>query len=281
MKNLNSLVHKIKAIPTLPTVFSQLSDAMTNPRVSNEDITKIISSDQAASMKVLKVVNSAFYGFAGRIDTISRAIMYLGLNEVRNLILALSVLNLFKKNKNLLNFRPAEFWSHSIAVGVITRLVGSSIAVKNLENYFIAGILHDIGKLVFFEFAEADYIKVLTIVEEKKCLIKDAEKEVFGFDHSTLGDLLCERWKIPNSIRNAIKYHHNGISDSSTNQLVSSVHIADIAARSLNLGYAGDDLVPRMNKKTYESIKLDENFFSENYDLLIQNFEETNKILLS
>ncbi len=281
MKNLNSLVHKIKAIPTLPTVFSQLSDAMTNPRVSNDDVTKIISSDQAASIKVLKVVNSAFYGFAGRIDTISRAIMYLGLNEVRNLILALSVINLFKKNKTLLNFRPSEFWSHSIAVGIITRLVGSSIEVKNLENYFIAGILHDIGKLVFFEFAEEDYIKVLTFVEEKKCLIKDAEKEVFGFDHSTLGDLLCEKWKIPNSIRNAIRYHHSGISDASTNQLVSSVHIADIAARALNLGYPGDNLIPRMNKKAYESIKLKEDFFVTNYDLLIQNFEETNKILLS
>jgi putative nucleotidyltransferase with HDIG domain len=254
---------------------------MTNPRVSNDQITKIISSDQAASLKVLKVVNSAFYGFAGRIDTISRAVMYLGLNEVRNLILALSVINLFKKNKALLNFRPTEFWSHSIAVGIITRLVGSSLSIKNLENYFVAGILHDIGKLVFFEFAEDDYIKVLTIVEEKNCLIKDAEKEVFGFDHSAVGDMLCEKWKIPNSIKNAIRSHHNGVSDISTGQLVAAVHIADITARTLNLGYPGDNLVPKMNKKTYEGIKLDNNFFSKNYDLLIQNFEETNKLLIS
>lgn len=281
MSDSDKIINKIKFLPTLPTVFARLSDAMSNPRISNDEIASIISSDQAAALKVLKVVNSAFYGFSGRIDTISRAILYLGLNEVRNLIFAMSVINLFKKRNSLMNFRPVEFWSHSIGVGIATRFVGSSMEIQNLENYFLAGILHDIGKLILFEHAGEDYAEVLTHVEEKGCLIIEAEKEVLGFDHSKIGELLALKWNLPVTIRNAVRYHHSGIADGSTEKLVAAVHIGDIIARTLELGYPGDELVPEPNEVVVEKLKLKGSLFPDIYESILKNFEETNKLLLS
>ena len=281
MSNAEKILNKVKNLPTLPTIFSHLSDAMSNPRVTNDEIAQIISSDQAAAFKVLKVVNSAFFGFSGRIDTISRAILYLGLNEVRNLVFALSIINLFSKKKSLSNFRPAEFWSHSIAVGISSRLLGNALGVKNLENFFLAGILHDIGKLILFEFAEKDYGKVLELVQEKKCLVKDAEREVFGFDHAKIGEMLSLKWNLPATIKNSIRYHHSGVSEGTTNKIVAAVHIGDIIARTLELGFPGDDLIPAPNNSAFNILNLSDSFFTDNYDTVLQNFEVTNKILLS
>lgn len=281
MTSTDKILEKIKELPTLPTVFSRLSDAMSNPRITNDEIAEIISSDQAAALKVLKVVNSAFYGFSGRIDTISRAILYLGLNEVRNLIFALSVINLFQKKKNLMNFRPAEFWSHSIGVGITARIIGSTIQIPNLENYFLAGILHDIGKLILFEHASDDYAQVLQIVEEKRCLIADAEKEVLGFDHAKIGEMLALKWNLPPTIRNAVRYHHSGIMEGSTDKLVASVYIADITARTLELGYPGDDLIHEPNELVFEKLKIPKNFFTNHANEILKNYEETTKLLLS
>ncbi|KAB2846583.1 MAG: HDOD domain-containing protein [Melioribacteraceae bacterium] len=281
MTNTDKILEKIKELPTLPTVFSRLSDAMSNPRITNDEIAEIISSDQAAALKVLKVVNSAFYGFSGRIDTISRAILYLGLNEVRNLIFALSVINLFQKKKNLMNFRPAEFWSHSIAVGITARIVGSTIQIPNLENYFLAGILHDIGKLILFEHASDEYGQILQMVEEKRCSISNAEKEVLGFDHAKIGELLALKWNLPSTIRNAVRYHHGGVMEGSTDKLVAAVYIADITARTLELGYPGDDLIPEPNELVFEKLKIPENFFTNHANEILKNYEETTKLLLS
>lgn len=281
MTNKEKIIEKIKELPTLPTVFSRLSDAMSNPRITNDDLAAIISSDQAAAIKVLKVVNSAFYGFSGRIDTISRAILYLGLNEIRNLIFALSVINLFKKKKNLMNFKPAEFWSHSIAVGISSRVIGNTLKIQNLENYFLAGILHDIGKLILFEYASEEYEQVLQLVEEKRCFIYEAEREIIGFDHSKIGEMLCQKWNLPTTLKNAVRFHHGGIMEGSTEKLVATVYLADIMTRTLELGYPGDNLIPQPNEVVLEKLNIPNKFFTNSVDEILSNFEETNKLLLS
>lgn len=275
------IIKSVRNLPTLPTIYSTLADAMLNPRTTNEDIAKLISSDQASSIKVLKVVNSPFFGLSGRIDSISRAILHLGFNEIRNIVLSLTVINLFSKKKLINNFRPADFWKHSIGVGVSARLIGNSMGLSNVENFFISGILHDIGKLLFFEYESEEYENVFNIVEQKGCSISEAEKEVFGIDHSYIGKLLAEKWKLPISIQNAIAYHHSGMIGTKHDSLVAAVHIGNIAARLLKLGYPGDDLVPEPNPLVWEQLKLPDKTFSSTLDILIQNYYSTTEILLS
>ena len=276
----NRIEKCVRNLPTLPTIYSSLQDAMTNPRVTTDEIARIISSDQASAFKVLRVVNSPFYGFSGKISTISSAILHLGFNEVRNIVLALSVINMFKHNKIILDFRPVDFWEHSIAVGVATRLIGTALGASNLENYFLAGILHDIGKLLFFDIAEDEYEQVLLRVEETKRVVVDVEKEILGLDHTDAGKILADKWKLPPSIKNVIEYHHKGTSFGRDDSIVAAVHIADIFVRMLELGFPGDNLVPEPNRKVWSVVNIPEDTFSNMVDILIQDFHTTAALVL-
>lgn len=270
----------ITNLPTLPTVYSTISEAMEDTNINSEKIAKIISTDQASSFKILKVANSPFYGFHGKIDTISKAILYLGFHEIKNIIFALSVINFFSKDKLFIRFNPIDLWAHSIGVGIATRTVGSASGEKKLENYFLAGIFHDIGKLLFIEFAKEEYAKVLEIVERKNYQIKDAELEVLGVDHSKIGKLLAEKWKLPQSIQDAIYYHHTGTIAGTPDKLVASVHIGDIIARIMEMGYAGDNLIPEPNGKVWEILNIPDNTFANIRESLKSDFEQTVRLML-
>ncbi len=282
MTLVEKIISGVNSLPTLPTVYSALSEAVDNPLTSSEELAKLIASDQASAFKILKVINSPFYGFRRRIDTISQAILYLGYNEVRNVISALSVINFFSKDRLILNFNPIDFWAHSIGVGITTRIIGTAIGERNIENYFLAGIIHDIGKLVFFEFAPDDYKNVLEIVESENCFIKDAEIKVFGIDHTVVGQMLAEKWKLPQSIQDTIRQHHNGVVHSGEpNKLVAAVHIGDITARMLELGNPGDSLIPEPSNKAWESLSIPKGFFCLMRKKINEDFTQTVRLMLA
>lgn len=211
MTLVDRICEQVNSLPTLPTVYATLTELINNPRATPEDAAGVIANDQASAFKVLRSANSAFYGLHGHIDTISQAIIHLGFNEVKNLIAAISIINMFSKDNTLNNFRHVDFWAHSIGVGLITRYIGQVKGLGNVENFFLAGILHDIGKLVFAEYAKNEYIEALAFAKDKGIPIKDAEMTVLGIDHTFAGGLLADKWKIPVSIKNAIHYHHSGI----------------------------------------------------------------------
>jgi HD-like signal output (HDOD) protein len=281
MNSFEIIIQNIKNLQTLPTIYTSISEALKDPLVTPEKLAQIISKDQVSSVKILKVANSPFYGFRGRIDTISQAILYLGFDEIKNIIFALSVVNIFTKDREILNFKPTDLWAHSIAVGIATRLIGSAVGEKELENYFLAGIIHDIGKLLFIEFIPKDYVKVLKLVGEKNCSIKDAEIEILGMDHCKAGQILAEKWKLPNGLQDAILLHHTGIKANQSNKLLASVHIADILATALDLGKSGDQIIPEPNIKVWEIINLPKGFFAAIKKKLIEDFNQTVSVMLS
>ncbi|MGA7720553.1 MAG: HDOD domain-containing protein [Ignavibacteriaceae bacterium] len=280
MNSFDKILQNVNKLQTLPTIYSSISEALKDPLVTPEKLARIITVDQVSSFKILKVANSPFYGFRGRIDTISQAILYLGFDEIKNIIFALSVVNIFTKDKVILNFKPTDLWAHSIAVGITTRLIGSAIGEKELENYFLAGIIHDIGKLLFIEFLPNDFEKVLKLVVQKDCTIREAETEILGIDHCRAGQILAEKWKLPTGLQDAILYHHNGIKENQTNRLIASVHIADILATALELGRSGDLLIPEPNFKVWDIIKLPKGFFPSIKKKLIEDFDQTVRVML-
>ncbi len=275
MNLVDKICERIYSLPTLPTVYSTLTELVENPRTTPEDAARVIANDQASAFKVLRSANSAFYGLHGHIDTISQAIIHLGFNEVKNLVAAISIINVFSKNNMLGNFRPVDFWAHSIGVGIITRYIGQVTGHENVENFFLAGILHDIGKLIFVEHAKNEYVEALTLAEEKGISIKDAEMTVLGLDHTFAGGLLADKWKIPESIKNAIHYHHSGIVGDQQNILVASVHVANICAKLFNMGFSGDTIIPQPNYKVWDILNLPENAFSASIPKLMRDYEET------
>lgn len=280
MSAIEKVLSGVNSLPTLPTVYTSLSAAIEDPRTTTDQLAKIISSDQASAFKVLKVANSPFYGFRGKIDNITQAILYLGFNEVRNIVFALSVINFFAKDKVLQKFKPVDFWAHSIGVGIATRMIGGAAGERNLENFFLGGIFHDIGKLLFFEYANKEYVKVMDVVESKNCSIREAETEIFGMDHARAGYLLAEKWKLPQRIQNIISNHHSCIIMDKSDKLVAAVHAGDIFARSLELGYAGDSLIPEPNARIWDVLNLPKGFFLNSRSKLKEDFEVTIKMML-
>lgn len=270
----------IEEVPTLPTIYSVLSDTLVSPNANAADIAHLISTDQSASFKVLKVVNSPIYHLSSRIESISLAVLHLGFNEIRNIILALSVINLFSKKKLITSFRPVDFWKHSIGVGVITRYIGNTLQVSRPENYFLSGIIHDIGKLVLYENFGDQYEKVLQYAEDRKCQIINAEKEILGIDHTAAGAILAEKWKLPESVLRVIRGHHECVVGDEKDIMIAAVHISDIAARIFEFGYAGDDYVQKPNQAAWDLLKLPNHFFTKSINVLTSSYDEAvNSIL--
>ncbi len=275
MTLVDRICEQVNSLPTLPTIYSALNELIENPRATPEDAAKVIATDQATAFKILRSANSAFYGLNGRVDTISQAIIHLGFNEIKNLVAAISIVNMFKKNSDIDNFCPVDFWAHSIGVGVMTRFIGQVIGLGNVENFFLAGILHDLGKLIFVEYAKEEYIEALRIAEEKRIPLRDAEMTVLGIDHTFAGELLSDRWKLPESIKQAIRYHHLGTIDDKHNVIVASVHIANICAKLFAMGYSGDAIIPEPNYKVWEVLRLPDNVFKASIQSIMHDYETT------
>jgi len=252
----HKILQSVDEFPTLPTVYSALSEVIANPRSTTNDAANVIASDQASAAKVLKAANSPIYGYSGRIDTISKAIFFIGFTEVQNLVAAISIIDMFGKSNASELFNPVEFWKHSIGVGVITRLIGKYSASSSPENYFLAGILHDIGKLFFFQFVPKEFATVLTLVAEKQIPIRVAEREVLGITHTAVGEILAQKWQLPASISNSIRFHVSGTVDGKPDELTASVHVANIISRCLSLGSAGDSTIPEPNELVWDILKL-------------------------
>ncbi|MBN1522681.1 MAG: HDOD domain-containing protein [Candidatus Aureabacteria bacterium] len=253
---LSSIVKKIDTLPTLPTTFAKINNMIQNPKTSANDISDVVSKDQVLTARLLKLVNSSLYGFPGRITTVSSAVVILGFNALKNLVLSSSVFDLFQVTGKSEVIDLNEFWKHSIACAVASRLIAVQIDYGEPEELFVAGLLHDIGKLVEIQYLQASFMNVIEKTRSSKILIGDAEKEILGFTHSDIGFLLGKKWKLPLSLNEAIACHNDFSQARKFPQLVSAVHLADILVRAKEIGDPGDIYVPVVDASAWDSLGL-------------------------
>ncbi|MGE5479764.1 MAG: HDOD domain-containing protein [Chloroflexota bacterium] len=280
MENVSNFIDIIDELPTLPTIFTVLSDVMSNPWSTALDVANVITQDQSAASKILKTANSSIYGFRGRISTVSEAISFIGFEEVKNLVLALSIINMFGTDSMRPGLNPVKLWKHSIAVGVISRFLGKTIGIKNLENYFIAGILHDIGKLVFFKYIPDEYAKALEYCSDNSVPAKDGEQATLGITHTIIGEMIADKWKLPSSLKEPIKYHTMGMVEGKHVPLVAAVHVADITAKFISCNLGECEIAPEPNYEVWEDIALPDNFFTDHLKIIRTQYVESINLLL-
>ncbi len=236
MQKIGEIIEGVEDFPTLPTIYSKLLDMLVDPHATAEGMAGIISTDPVAATKLLKVVNSPLYGLQGNVDTISQAIVHVGFGEVRNLVLALSVIDLFSKLDSGENFSITDFWKHSIAVGTISRLLAKKLHIRYVENYYIAGILHDIGKIFFLKTFGETYIATVDRAISTGKSLSESEFDKFGINHLEAGRLIAEKWQLPGNLIHAIKYHNDGKVDGEFNREVATICLSDKIANILELG---------------------------------------------
>jgi HD-like signal output (HDOD) protein len=275
------IVNSIEELPTLPTIYLRLLEVFKNPNVSSREIADVISTDPSSAAKVLKHVNTPFFGLKKECGSLTQAVNFLGYNEIKNLVLGLTIIKMFDKVNSLNDLNIVDFWKHSIAVGVATRIIGIKANIQNIENYLISGLLHDIGKIVFIIHFYNEYSELIYYAKTNNKTIDEAETMFFGTSHLLVGELIAERWMLPQSIRKAIRYHRTGFDDSNHSKLVAAVHIADVYARTLNFGDCGDYLIPRPEIKALEELDLPDTFFMDTWDFFSNEYNNSIKILLN
>src|SRR5688500_16044840 len=229
---------KLTAIATLPEVTSRIIATVEDPKSSAAQLHKIVSHDPALVTRILKVVNSAFYGLPGQIASVERAIVLLGLNAIKNIAVAASLGQLFRGVKLCEGFTAKDLWTHCIAVGVTAREIARLMKLPLADEAFLAGMIHDIGLLVSLQTAPEKLVHVCERAKNSKVSFVDLEREIMGMDHQQLGAALCEHWKFPRSCQLVAGYHHRPPLLSNENRLlVTLVAVADTLCCSENKGF--------------------------------------------
>ncbi|MBE9546022.1 MAG: HDOD domain-containing protein [Proteobacteria bacterium] len=247
---------KVHDLPTLPVVVNNVIQITQNPKSSALEVGRAISYDQALATKVLKTANSAFYGFPRKITTITHAIVILGFANIRNIVLTASIFDMFPSKGKNKYFDREGFWKHSLACGVTSKLIAKRLGIKNLEEAFICGLLHDLGKLVMDTHFNEDFGRVVRLVKEKEILIRDAEQQLLGIDHAAVGGVVADKWNLPPALIKAIRFHHNPPLANESMRIAAIVHLADALCRAIGMGNGGDGKVPCINEESWELLNL-------------------------
>lgn len=202
MYNVNDLINSIKEFPAMPNIIMRALNVIKDPESSTKELAKIISYDQSLSTKVLTLVNSAYYGFSQQITSISRATSLLGMSKTKNVIVTVAM------KPMLVNQGDKELWRHSIKTAVGCEYLAKYLKIMDVDEAFVIGFLHDLGKVVL-NLKDAKLYEKVRETAETNPNILEIERAYFGMDHCQMGSLLTKRWQLPLLINNVTKYHHN------------------------------------------------------------------------
>ncbi len=229
----------IKEIPTLPLVYQELFQRMQNPEATVSEIADLVAQDQALTAKILHLVNSAFYGLSKQVTTISRAVVILGFKSIRSAALAISVFDYFKDEASTEELDMTQFWSHSIAVATISKVLAEEIQIKLVEESFTIGLLHDVGKLIEKHYFPKDFEDLFRVSKEQNQTWIDCERELFQVNHATIGKVVFRMWDFPPSVVEAVQLHHSSVATAKFPQLTALVQVADYVSYGLGYGSPG------------------------------------------
>lgn len=259
---------------SLPDIYQRIIEVINNPRSSSTHIAEVVEKDAGLAAKLLRMVNSPFYGFPSKVDSVQRAVTILGTNELATLALGVTVVEHFKSVPvELLDMRA--FWEHSITVGLYSRgLAGfgrqggagsgggsGGGAEQGAEKYFVAGLLHDLGRLILIKSLPRHMALILVASLKFRGPAWQVEKKVLGYDHARVGGLLAKEWKFPPALERLIRYHHNPLACAKAAE-PAHVHMADIMAQAMAQGSSGSRLAPPLDAAAWAETRLPDSVLS-------------------
>lgn len=248
---INDLVGSWAASP--PILYYQLREKLDDPNSSFDDLADIVKTDPALSARLLKIVNSAFYGFAEKVDTLTHALNIVGTDQLTDLALAAIVTSKFQGiPRDLINMET--FWMHSIGCGIASRKIAERMPGVESEKMYLGGMLHDIGSLIIFKESSEDAKKILLRCKENGENLFKVEKEVLGYDHAEVGGLLLTEWKLPDRLVEVVKYHHSPADAEDYLEEACIVARADTLVYEMNIGNSGEPGVPELDPRVAEVV---------------------------
>lgn len=225
----------IGTLPSVPQIITEVSAMLDNERTSANDLCKVISKDQAIVAKILAVANSPLYGLPRRVSTIEFAVVIIGFEHMRNILVALSLVDAFK-NRSTSTWNHSAYWMHSLITATAAKRIADDLRYPKSGEVFTAGLLHDLGLVVLQRYMNSDFLKILHLVDEQQIRHINAEEQILGFTHQDIAEFLLERWNFPPYIIEAVLYHHKPSFAENGKVLASLIHLADYMTQRLQIG---------------------------------------------
>lgn len=270
------ILRSIRNLPSLPTVVMELLASLDQEDVNIDALALKIAQDQALTAKTLRLANSSFYGMANQVTTIQEAIAILGFRTVRSVTTTAAMIGAFAGSTRT-GFNVTPFWRHAIAAAVCARELATHLSL-NPEHAYIAGLLHDIGRLVLVTSFQPNYAATMAYRVQHDCHLLDAEHAVLGVDHALVGHVLTQHWKFPEAMQQAVACHHAPLVQS-MQPLSLVILAADAIAHALDLSKDMDDLVPPVPTGLWKQLGLDEKALLKVFQNAEKQFEGASLIL--
>lgn len=239
------ILAKVETMPAFPGSVHKVMELTSDINCSPAEIVKVIEHDPVLILKILKLVNSAYFGLSQPITSVNHAVVYIGLNTVKNLAVSMAAIGALPR-RNAAGFDMDAFLLHSLSTATIARLFARKMKIpaNAVFDYFLSGLLHDFGKIVFASFMPEEFKKALNMARENLMPLYAAEAEVFGIDHAQVSSLLGEKWKLPQVIVEPLIGHHS--SGGNLSILTNIVSASDMISKELKIGNSGENIVGRL-----------------------------------
>jgi putative nucleotidyltransferase with HDIG domain len=261
---------KIDELPTLAPIANQVNELLNDPYSSVNEIAKILSQDQVLTAKVLKLANSPYYNIPGGVSDLKRALTFLGFNTLAQIVLGVSVFDVFSKSKNnSIEFPLAAFWKHSLSTAVISEVFAKEMKLSKPQEIFTCGLLHDIGKVVLYTVLKSEFLKIVEDARKNKISFIESEKLNSQIYHTEVGEYLLTKWNLPKKIILSVRYHHDDFENldflnSSDKKCVQIVSLAQELSHYLKFGFSGSYKVDlTITSKIQDFLSIDKEKFEE------------------
>ena len=263
---LKQIAGYINKMPSLPISVTKVIEICNDPRTSPADLNSVIRIDPVLMGNVMKLINSAYYGLTDQVTSLVRAIIMLGINTVKNLSLSTAILGTLSTKEQFQALNMDGFWRHSLCVGAAAKLIAKHIKVdqKNLESYFIAGLLHDIGKIPLNNKLPEEYLLAISISDRKNQSLVKSETEAMEINHTESGHLIVHSWKLGEEIKDAVVYHHSSEDYEGKNkEIVYAVAAANYFSNYFEIGFSGDRYPEKPPEFIFNELNITIDWFEE------------------
>ncbi|VAW84882.1 hypothetical protein MNBD_GAMMA18-734 [hydrothermal vent metagenome] len=251
--DIDSLISRTTALATPPTTYYQLNSAINNPATSLKDIGDIINQDVSLTAQLLRIANSVFFNFPAQITTVEQAITIVGIQQLRELALACTVLNAFPSIPDS-QININHFWQHSLGVGVASRVIAGIRKESNVERYYVLGLLHDLGRIVMCLGDPAASYELLQQAHQSRQLLHHLELERWQIDHGEIGAAFLKNWNLPASIYQPIRDHHHPEKAEEYQDECAIIHVADIIVHALEMGGSGEKRIAPLSDTAWQRL---------------------------
>lgn len=264
------LLSSIRNLPAVPFIMVELSKMLDNPRTGASELGKLISKDQAMVAKILSVANSPLYGLPRRVSTIEFAIVILGFDHIKNIVIALSMMEAFKSKEDK-NWNRRTFWLHSLITASAAKRIADDLGYRKSGEAFTCGLLHDLGISVIQRYFYDGFKEIISLVNEQQIRYTNAEKNVLGISHQEIGQFLIEKWNLPISLGDAILFHHNPSEAENEREMAAIIHLADYMTQRFVIGELGWDENYELDMGIIDILNLGDQNYLESF---IQSYEQ-------